>query len=109
MPNLTIMDEQQLLVARRKQQSLLSTGQQQQQPMVPGMMLPMSVPSQDFYMSQGVYSNRGGMPPHVAPTQQQAMVPMVSANGTIAGSGVGQFDHFDGLSNFSSSSRKKKF
>ncbi|CAG9530056.1 unnamed protein product [Cercopithifilaria johnstoni] len=98
LPNLSIMDEQQLLAARRKQQSLLSSGQQQQQqqqPMVPGMMLQMSAPSQDFYMSQGICGSRSGMPPHVAPAQQQAMVSMTPANGTARGGELGQFDHFD--------------
>uniref|UniRef100_A0A0R3RYZ4 PHD-type domain-containing protein n=1 Tax=Elaeophora elaphi TaxID=1147741 RepID=A0A0R3RYZ4_9BILA len=93
-PNLTITDEQ-LLASRRKQQSLLPSGQQQQQPMVPGMMLPMSVPSQDFYMSQGICGSRTGVPPHVAPLQQQGMVPMTPANGSAGGGGMGQFDHFD--------------
>ncbi|KAL3995185.1 hypothetical protein ACH3XW_24770 [Acanthocheilonema viteae] len=97
MPNLSITDEQQLLAARRKQQSLLPSGQQQQQqqPMVPGMMLPMSVPSQDFYLSQSICGSRSGIPLHVASAQQQAMVPMAPANGTAGGGGLGQFDHFD--------------
>ncbi|VDN93532.1 unnamed protein product [Brugia pahangi] len=90
-PNLAITDEQHL-AARRKQQSLLASGQQQQQPIVPGMMLPMSVPSQDFYLSQNICGNRGGMPPL---PQQQAMVPLTPANGTAGGVGLGQFDHFD--------------
>lgn len=83
------------MAARRKQQPLLQSGQQQQT-MVPGMILPMSVPSQDFYLSQGICGNRNGMPPHVAPPQQQAMVPLAPTNGTTGGGGLGQFDHFDG-------------
>ncbi|VDK87904.1 unnamed protein product [Onchocerca ochengi] len=94
-PNLTITDEQQFLVARRKQQSLVPSGQQQTQQIVPGMMIPMSIPSQDFYLSQGIYGNRGGMPPHVAPSQQQAMTPLAPTNGTAGGGGLGQFDQFD--------------
>ncbi|EJD73654.1 hypothetical protein LOAG_18933, partial [Loa loa] len=91
--NLTITDEQQLLSARRKQQPLLPSGQQQ--PLVPGMMLPMSVSSQDFYLPQGICGNRSSLPPHIAPPQQQTMVPLTPTNGTTGGGGLGQFDHFD--------------
>ncbi|KAM3718681.1 Pygopus [Dirofilaria immitis] len=88
-PNLTITDEQHFMAARRKQQLLGPSGQQQ---IVSGMMLPMSVPSQDFYLSQGICGNRSGMPPHVIPPQQQAMVP---AKGATGGGGLGQFNNFD--------------
>ncbi|VDN04138.1 unnamed protein product [Thelazia callipaeda] len=106
MPNLT-NDEQQLLAARRKQQPLVQTGQQQQQqqqqkqqqqPMMSGMMLPMPVSSQDFYMSQNVCGNSSGMLSLVQPPtpQQQSVLPLSTGAPTGAGTGgMGQFDHFD--------------
>uniref|UniRef100_A0A915Q7S0 PHD-type domain-containing protein n=1 Tax=Setaria digitata TaxID=48799 RepID=A0A915Q7S0_9BILA len=92
-PNLALADEQQALAGRRKQQPLVASAQQQ--PVVPNMMLPMSLPSQDFYLSQGICGSRGGMPTHVAPPQQQTMVSMAHTNNGAAGGGLGQFDHFD--------------
>ncbi|VDK84619.1 unnamed protein product [Litomosoides sigmodontis] len=94
--NPTITNEQQLMVARRKQRSLLPSGQQPQA-MVPGMALPMSLPSQDFYVSHGVCGSRNGMPANVVSVQQQAMMPITLANGAAGGNGLEQFNHFDDL------------